>query len=38
LFEILFPAVLGALLWGGLALRDDRLRNTHSSAQLMITA
>jgi hypothetical protein len=26
LFEIVFPAVLGALLWGGLALRDDRLR------------
>jgi DoxX-like family len=26
LFEILFPVVLGALLWGGLVLRDDRLR------------
>ena len=26
LFEILFPVILGALLWGGLALRDDRLR------------
>jgi DoxX-like family len=25
-FEILFPVVLGALLWGGLVLRDDRLR------------
>jgi DoxX-like family len=25
-FEILFPAMLGALLWGGLVLRDDRLR------------
>jgi hypothetical protein len=25
LFEILFPVVFGALLWGGLALRDDRL-------------
>jgi len=25
-FEILFPVILGALLWGGLALRDDRLR------------
>jgi len=24
-FEILFPVVLGALLWGGLVLRDDRL-------------
>jgi hypothetical protein len=26
LFEILFPVVLGALLWGGLVLRDERLR------------
>jgi len=26
LFEILFPVVLGALLWGGRVLRDDRLR------------
>ncbi len=26
LFEILFPVVFGALLWGGLVLRDDRLR------------
>jgi len=26
LFEILFPVVVGALLWGGLVLRDDRLR------------
>jgi hypothetical protein len=26
LFEILFPVVLGSLLWGGLVLRDDRLR------------
>jgi hypothetical protein len=25
-FEILFPVVLGVLLWGGLVLRDDRLR------------
>ena len=25
LFEILFPVVVGALLWGGLVLRDDRL-------------
>jgi hypothetical protein len=25
-FEILFPVLLGALLWGGLVLRDDRLR------------
>src|SRR5215472_539749 len=25
LFEILFPVVFGALLWGGLALRDSRL-------------
>lgn len=26
LFEILFPVVFGALLWGGLLLRDERLR------------
>ena len=26
LFGILFPVLLGVLLWGGLALRDDRLR------------
>jgi len=26
LFGILFPVLLGFLLWGGLALRDDRLR------------
>jgi hypothetical protein len=25
-FEILFPVVFGALLWGGLVLRDPRLR------------
>ena len=25
-FEILFPVVFGALLWGGLVLRNDRLR------------
>ena len=25
-FPVLFPAVLGALLWGGLVLRDARLR------------
>jgi len=25
-FEILFPVVFGALLWGGLYLRNDRLR------------
>lgn len=25
-FEILFPVIFGALLWGGLVLRDDRLR------------
>jgi hypothetical protein len=25
-FEISFPVVFGALLWGGLVLRDDRLR------------
>jgi hypothetical protein len=26
LFEILFPVIFGALLWGGLFLRDERLR------------
>ena len=26
LFPILFPVVVGVLLWGGLVLRDDRLR------------
>jgi hypothetical protein len=26
-FEILFPVVFGALLWGGLVLRDGRLRS-----------
>jgi nitrate reductase gamma subunit len=26
LFNVLFPVILGALLWGGLVLRDDRLR------------
>lgn len=25
-FEILFPVIFGALLWGGLFLRDQRLR------------
>ena len=25
-FEVLFPAVFGALLWGGLVLQDPRLR------------
>jgi hypothetical protein len=25
-FEILFPVLFGALLWGGLVLRDPRLR------------
>ena len=25
-FEILFPVIFGALLWGGLLLRDSRLR------------
>lgn len=25
-FSLIFPLILGALLWGGLALRDDRLR------------
>jgi DoxX-like family len=26
LFAILFPVILGALVWGGIFLRDDRLR------------
>ena len=26
LFSIFFPVILGALLWGGLYLRDERLR------------
>lgn len=26
LFALIFPAILGALLWGGLFLRDERLR------------
>lgn len=26
LFEILFPGIVGALIWGGLYLRDERLR------------
>lgn len=26
LFEILFPVIFGALIWGGLYLRDARLR------------
>ena len=26
-FEILFPVIFGALLWGGLFLRDERLRS-----------
>jgi hypothetical protein len=26
-FEIVFPSVFGALLWGGLVLRDARLRS-----------
>jgi DoxX-like family len=26
LFEILFPAFFGALIWGGLYLRDERIR------------
>jgi hypothetical protein len=27
LFEIIFPVIFGALLWGGLYLRDERLRS-----------
>ncbi|MBK9711696.1 MAG: DoxX family protein [Kouleothrix sp.] len=26
LFSIVFPAIIGALIWGGLFLRDERLR------------
>ena len=26
LFSIVFPVIIGALLWGGLFLRDERLR------------
>jgi hypothetical protein len=26
-FEVLFPVVFGVLLWGGLVLRDERLRS-----------
>jgi hypothetical protein len=26
-FEVLFPAIFGAMLWGGLVLRDRRLRS-----------
>jgi len=26
LFEIVFPVIFGALLWGGLLLRDSKLR------------
>ena len=26
LFPIVFPLIMGALIWGGLLLRDDRLR------------
>lgn len=26
LFEILFPAIFGALIWGGIYLRDERIR------------
>jgi hypothetical protein len=26
-FQVLFPVLFGALLWGGLALRDPRLRS-----------
>ncbi|MGH7964070.1 MAG: DoxX family protein, partial [Candidatus Binatia bacterium] len=27
LFPVFFPVIVGALLWGGLVLRDDRLRS-----------
>jgi DoxX-like family len=26
-FAVVFPIILGALLWGGLYLRDERLRS-----------
>ena len=26
-FETIFPVIVGAIIWGGLALRDTRVRN-----------
>ena len=34
LFEILFPALFGALLWGGLCLRDERVRRGPALAKV----
>ncbi len=34
LFPILFPAMLGVLLWGGLYLRDERVRALLTHARL----
>jgi hypothetical protein len=31
LFPVIFPVILGVLLWGGLALRDSRVRALGSS-------
>jgi hypothetical protein len=32
LFPILFPVIIGALLWGGISLRDERARESLQSA------
>ena len=34
LFEVLFPGILGAILWTGLALRNDRVRALITSRHL----
>ncbi|MGH7399519.1 MAG: hypothetical protein ACRELW_18520, partial [Candidatus Rokuibacteriota bacterium] len=34
LFPIIFPAILGAFLWGGLYLRDERAAPTRALAKL----
>lgn len=36
-FEILFPVIFGALLWGGLSLRDTRLRTLLFSPQASLS-
>jgi DoxX-like family len=30
LFNIIFPVILGAMVWGGLYLRDQRVRRLHA--------
>jgi hypothetical protein len=37
LFPVLFPAILGVLLWAGLVLRDPRLRATLVARDLNIS-